>query len=154
MYHINLIKNFFYSRLVETLKEKLQNTQSEIEFIDNTLKNIVDFDQQLEQLNNEIIDFYVWSENIQQTETDLNNLCGRVDVFIDRVKKLIQDIRERYLTLQQLIPSDIQQKLTNLELLAEKIVNTTMEDKNKEFKRARTVRLDYLHDVDNVQVRR
>lgn len=154
MYNINLIKDFFYSRLVETLKEKLQNTQSEIEFIDNTLKNIVDFDQQLEQLNNEIIDFYVWSENIQQTETDLNNLCGRVDVFIDRVKKLIQDIRERYLTLQQLIPSDIQQKLTNLELLAEKIVNTTMEDKNKEFKRARTVRLDYLHDVDNVQVRR
>lgn len=154
MYNINLIKDFFYSRLVETLKEKLQNTQSEIEFIDNTLKNIVDFDQQLEQLNNEIIDFYVWSENIQQTEKDLNNLCGRVDVFIDRVKKLIQDIRERYLTLQQLIPSDIQQKLTNLELLAEKIVNTTMEDKNKEFKRARTVRLDYLHDVDNVQVRR
>lgn len=136
------------------MKEKLQNTQSEIEFIDNTLKNIVDFDQQLEQLNNEIIEFYVWSENIQQTETDLNNLCGRVDVFIDRVKKLIQDIRDRYLTLQQLIPSDIQQKLTNLELLAEKIVNTTMEDKNKEFKRARTVRLDYLHDVDNVQVRR
>ncbi|XP_044734627.1 nesprin-1 [Chrysoperla carnea] len=139
-----------YTRLLDTLKEKINTTNSEVDYIDSTLKNIDNFEQQLTNLNKEIVEFYVFSEYLDNTEKELTNIQEKVNTFVDRVKTLIGQIRERYISQQQLIPSDVNQKLTALELLAETIA-TTMEEKAREFKRARTVRTEYLQDVENVQ---
>lgn len=49
-----------------------------------------------------------------------------------------------------MVPTDVSQELTNLELLTETLLNA-MEEKNREFKKARTIRSDYITDVDEIQ---
>lgn len=49
-----------------------------------------------------------------------------------------------------MIPSDVALGLDQLELLTEAIANA-MEEKNREFKKARTIRTDYNNEVDEVQ---
>lgn len=48
------------------------------------------------------------------------------------------------------MPSDVAQELTSLELLSERLQGA-MEEKDREFKRAKTVRTDYLTGVDIIQ---
>lgn len=48
------------------------------------------------------------------------------------------------------MPTDVSQQLSSLELLSETISNA-MDEKNREFKRAKTIRSDYNSDVDIIQ---
>lgn len=69
---------------------------------------------------------------------------------INDSKSLCQNTQQAYIKQQQLVPSDIAQELTSLELLSERL-HGAMEEKNKEFKRAKTVRTEYLAGVDAIQ---
>jgi len=73
-----------------------------------------------------------------------------VEEVIKNSKKLIKDTQDNYIKQQNLVPSDIGQELNSLELLSERL-HGAMEEKNKEFKRAKTVRTEYLTGVDAVQ---
>lgn len=78
----------------------------------------------------------------------------RIQTVCDRTvadsKALSQSTRAQYLAEQQLVPADIAQELTTLELHSERL-HAAMEDKTKEFKIARTVRTEYLTGVDAIQ---
>lgn len=102
-------------------------------------------------LKSEIINFYVFDENVSRTEDDLKKLGSRVRSRINDAKQLSSDIRSKYQTVQNLVPSDVAQELNQLELLTEAL-DTAMEDKEKEFKKARTIRTDYLTDVEELQI--
>lgn len=80
----------------------------------------------------------------------MGKLCNKVSSHISEAKDLITEIRDKYNQSQQLVPTDVSQELTNLELLTEALLNA-MDEKNREFKKARTVRTDYISDVDEVQ---
>lgn len=106
--------------------------------------------EKLRSTQNRILDFYVFDQNFLQTEIDLRNLQSEVDEEIRQVRELISSIKNKYIQIQQLVPSDILQELNSLELFAEEILNN-MEEKTKEFKKARTVRSDYITEVKDVQ---
>lgn len=93
---------------------------------------------------------YVYGVDQDATEAELGELRSQVEDLVDTAKKFSGDIKARYQASQQLVPSDITQHLTALELCAEATAQT-MEEKQREQKRARTVRSDYLTDVDEVQ---
>ncbi|CAG2068377.1 unnamed protein product, partial [Timema podura] len=78
------------------------------------------------------------------------SLKGRVDGCISQAKTLVSETKDRYIGLQQLVPTDIAQQLSSLELLWE-TVSGAMEEKSRDLKRARTVRSEYTADVDEVQ---
>lgn len=63
---------------------------------------------------------------------------------------MIAQTNSEYTKQQDFVPSDIAQELTSLELLAERLQGA-MDEKNREFKRAKTVRTDYLSGVDIIQ---
>lgn len=98
----------------------------------------------------EISDLYVFGENTVQIEKELEALAATVRQIIDQSKHLIRTTQEEYTKEQDFVPSDIAQELTSLELLTERLQGA-MEEKDKEFKRAKTVRTDYLSGVDIVQ---
>lgn len=80
----------------------------------------------------------------------MNQIRQRVNDLIDRTKFLNVNVKNRYNNLQQLVPTDVSQQLSSLELLSETISNA-MDEKNREFKRAKTIRSDYNSDVDIIQ---
>lgn len=137
-------------RLIVSLKEKRAKTSSDLEDIQKVFTDITDLGQHLINIQKEVVDFFVFGENIASTERDLQNLSSKVDGLINRAKNLITEVRDKYNKSQQLVPSDVSQQLASLELLSETISNV-MEEKNREFKRARTVRTEYLSDVDEIQ---
>lgn len=137
-------------RLLETLQEKQNKAEADLSEIIGVLSDISEAKQSLLRLQKEIGDFYVFGENLVQTEKDLTQLAVKAHSHTKEAKELVSQIRYKYNSTQHLVPSDVSQELTSLELLAE-AVSGAMEEKDREFKKARTVRTDYLADVEAVQ---
>lgn len=140
----------FSSRLLNILKEKQARADTDLSEITSILNDISDTKNSLVRVQKEIADFYLYDQDVEGTEADLLALTSRVQQRIKEARALIKEAKEKYVTSQELIPSDVSQELTNLELLIEAIASA-MDDKEREFKKARTVRSDYLTDVESVQ---
>lgn len=136
--------------MLDTLRAKQAKITSDLEDIEEVFRDISHLEKSLIGIQKEVVDFYVFGEDIPKTEEDLGSLRDRVTDLIDRTKFLTLNVKNRYNNLQQLVPSDVSQQLSSLELLSETISNA-MEEKDREFKRAKTIRTNYLADVDEVQ---
>ncbi|VEN54046.1 unnamed protein product, partial [Callosobruchus maculatus] len=142
--------NKSYERLLENLREKHEKTSKDLEEIVKALGDVTRTKAELYNLKQEVTGFYVWAEDLTQTENNLHNLQFKVDDEINKVRGFCTDLKARYVKSQQIVPSDVAQELNQLELLTETIANA-MEEKAREFKKARTVRTDYLNEVEDVQ---
>ncbi|XP_066252950.1 muscle-specific protein 300 kDa isoform X4 [Euwallacea similis] len=139
-----------YERLLDNLKEKQVKVGEDLATIEKALRDVTQKKSELVDLKSEIIDFYVFDEDLSRTEKDLRKLSSQVQSRINDARQLSADLRSKYQAAQNLVPSDIAQELNQLELLTEGVV-TAMEDKEREFKKARTIRTDYLTDVEELQ---
>lgn len=92
----------------------------------------------------------MFGDDQQQIETKLNQLKIRVTQTIADSKQLVQQTQQDYNKSQGFVPSDVAQELTALEFATERL-QATMDDKERDFKRAKTVRSDYLNGVDYIQ---
>lgn len=119
----------------------------EIEAIFHKISTLQD---KFNSLLEEIHAVHAFDENIVKIETKLTELEQQVLNCVKDSQSLITKTKEAYIKKQNLIPSDIDQEFTALELLSER-VQGNMESKQKEFKRAKTVRTDYLAGVDEIQ---
>ncbi|GAB0095245.1 nesprin-1 [Sergentomyia squamirostris] len=142
--------NESHKTLHRAIKDRVSKTKEALEWIKRQYLNIVDLQNQLRELKNRVVDFYVFGENLDQTENNLRDLRKTLNDRDSEVKKFIRNLRENYTNSQNFIPTDIAQELTTLELMLEQ-VHEAMEDKMRDFKKARTVRSEYLTNVDEIQ---
>ncbi|ERL91661.1 hypothetical protein D910_08989, partial [Dendroctonus ponderosae] len=149
--HFNIQKIAHALNDIQNLTEKQDRIEADLAEIDEALSAITQKKSELVDLKSEIINFYVFDENVVQTEDDLGKLGSQVRSRINDAAQLSSDLRSKYQTAQNLVPSDLAQELNQLELLTEAL-DTAMEDKEKEFKKARTIRTDYLTDVEELQI--
>lgn len=110
---------------------------------------ISDYITELTQLKEHIANIHVYSANVDITERDLAEINEKLNAKNSVIKPLIADIRDLYNAEQNFIPTDIVQELVNLELLLEKNYES-YDDKMKNFKKARSIRSEYLTNVDEV----
>ena len=85
----------------------------------------------------------------ESTEKELIELRSSLEGLVDTAKRFSGSTKARYQSSQQLVPSDLAQQLTLLELTAEN-TGQVMEEKARDQKRARTIRTDYVADVDEL----
>lgn len=128
----------------------MNKNKEALEWIKRQYLNIVDLQNQLRELKGRVVEFYVFGENLDQTENNLRDLRKCLSDKDSEVKKFIKNLRDNYTNSQNFIPTDIAQELTTLELMLEQ-VHEAMEDKMRDFKKARTVRSEYLTNVDEIQ---
>lgn len=95
-------------------------------------------------------ELYAFEPDQDAAERQLDEVATRLEELLEAAKSFSGSTKERYQASQQLVPSDLTQRLTSLELLAESCAQD-MEEKQREQKRARTVRSDYLSDLDAIQ---
>lgn len=126
---------------------KIKKDQEDLE---NIIKSISDIQDNLNRLIEEITELHVFGSNQQKIEQELNKITKRVEENIKKSKTLITTTKQKYIKEQNLIPSDIEQELNSLELLSES-VQGAMDERNREFKRAKTIRTEYLSGVDEIQ---
>ncbi|XP_055711373.1 muscle-specific protein 300 kDa isoform X7 [Phlebotomus papatasi] len=136
--------------LHKAIKDRVNKNKEALEWIKRQYLNIVDLQNQLRELKGRVVEFYVFGENLDQTENNLRDLRKCLSDKDSEVKKFIKNLRDNYTNSQNFIPTDIAQELTTLELMLEQ-VHEAMEDKMRDFKKARTVRSEYLTNVDEIQ---
>ncbi|XP_039285327.1 nesprin-1-like [Nilaparvata lugens] len=139
-----------YKRLIESLEEKLKKAIDHLLQFEQTESKISDLKSQLQNLQERISELFVFGEDQNAAETTVKDLNIEVEKCAAQIKDLSSSTRDSYSSAQQIIPADIAQELTSLELLSENVVGL-MEEKGREQKRAKTVRSDYTVDVDELQ---
>lgn len=118
--------------------------------IERYFASISDLHDRINALLESIADIYVYDHDLTSIEALLTRIQTAVEQVVDDSKRLVSSTQSAYQQEQQLVPSDIGQELTALELLTERLTGA-MEEKQREFKRAKTVRSEYLSGVDRVQ---
>lgn len=135
-------------RLGELLNRNDKQFSEDLEHIEAISHQIASTQQQLNNLHSEVQDIHAFDP--QLTEETLTNLEQRITACVKDCSKLIEDSKKVYLAKQNIVPSDLAKEFSNLDSLAER-VRSQMEGRSKEFKRARTVRSEYLNGVDAIR---
>ena len=138
------------AKLNDTLRDKEQQVSKDLEEIEQVFRRISQLQDKLNALHEQLQSVHVYDEHIAQTEQLLITLNSQVQQAAEESKSLVAQTTAHYQAKQNQLPSDIAQEFTALELLAER-VQVTMETKEKDFKRAKTVRTEYVDGVDEVQ---
>lgn len=146
---INIFHSSIFS-LKNSIIEKDNNIDSDLEHIEKVFGQISDLQDRINSLLEEISELYVFVDDQQHIETKLNQLKTRVAQAITDSKQLVQQTQQEYNKSQGFVPSDVAQELTALEFATERL-QTAMDDKERDFKRAKTVRGEYLNGVDYIQ---
>lgn len=133
-----------------TLTEKSSHLDDELKRFAEILERINELQNQISSLIERIGDLEIFDENQQRVEAQLTELASAVQKTADTSQEFVQQTQDNYLKQQGFVPLDIAQELKSLELAAE-TMQSAMADREREYKRARTVRTEYLSNVDYIQ---
>lgn len=136
-------------RLKDRLREASRKVKQSTSVLKEQSEKIAEYIAELQHLKGQIANIHVYDANVDRTERDLTDIKERLGAKETVIKPFIAGVRDLYNTEQNFVPTDIVQELVNLELLLEKNLES-YEDKMKSFKKARSIRSEYLTNVDEV----
>ncbi|CAG9785832.1 unnamed protein product [Diatraea saccharalis] len=137
-----LVEN--YEKLRKTIAARLAEIDTIISEFDRVSEKIDELRQLIDVSIAKVKTFYVFGED----ETGgVRALAEEVSELVQRTKNFTEESRKRY---SGSAPADVAQELSALELSSEALA-AAMEEKEREWKRARTARSEYATDVEDVQ---
>ncbi|KAK6636175.1 hypothetical protein RUM43_009828 [Polyplax serrata] len=139
-----------WKTLLEDINGKLTKLNEENEKLNKIRNQIQDYIKKLKDLEKYVRELYVYGENQEKAEIELNKLKGEVDKVVGDAKSFCTVNKEEYMKTQHFIPSDVIQEITALELFSES-VNAAMDEKYREQLRFKTMRRDFAEDVSYVK---
>lgn len=128
----------------QTIAARLAEIDEIVSEFDRVSEKIEQLRQEIEVYVAKVATFYVYGED---DEEGVRALSDRVADLAGRTKSFAEESRRRY---GGSAPADVAQELSALELSAEALA-AAMEEKEREWKRARTARGEYASDVESVQ---
>lgn len=123
----------------------------ELQHFDELLETISNLNSQIIFLIEKIVDLYVYGDDQDAIQTELEQFVLNVNRICEENHALTKQTQDLYSEQQGFVPLDISQELKSLDIAVENM-KETMADKEREFKRAKTVRSEYLNGVDHIQV--
>lgn len=143
--------SLFHRSLKTAIAENNSHVDNELKHFDDLLERISNLYSQINQLTEKITELYVYGDDQVAIETELQQSEQNVSAICAESKQLTDEIQGSYSKQQGFVPIDIAQELKSLELATENL-KEIMADKDREFKRAKTVRSEYLNGVDHIRV--
>lgn len=141
---------FLLRSLKNTLSEKSSQLNDELKRFAEILDRVAELQNQISNLIERIGDLEIFDEDQDRIEAELNKLAAIVQTTAVTSQEFVRETQDKYLKQQGFVPLDIAQELKTLELAAE-AMQSAMTDREREHKRARTVRTEYLSNVDYIQ---
>lgn len=128
----------------QTLAARLAEIDEIVSEFDRVSERIEELRQLIEVSIAKVRTLYVFGEDEDES---VNALQKDVSDLVERTKTFTEESRKRY---GGSAPADVAQELSALELSSEALA-AAMEEKEREWKRARTARYEYAADLDDLQ---
>lgn len=134
-----------------TVSENNSQVDKELRRIDEILENISNLHSQINLIIEKITDLYVYGDDQDAIQREIEQFGFSVNKINEDCHSLAQQVQDSYSIQQGFVPTDLSQEIKSLGLAAENMKGV-MADKEREFKRAKTVRSEYISGVDFMQI--
>lgn len=139
--------NFFllFNSLSNTLNGKYLQVKKILELIKDLSTNLTQIDGELQKVEQQLAEFDPYSKDIDQNQQTIDQINNKLNNYKNEIQKLKKSLDE----FEEFIAPEIATYLKDLELKVEKLLDT-MEEHNRAFKIAKTIRSDYLYNTEKV----
>ncbi|XP_058454306.1 muscle-specific protein 300 kDa isoform X9 [Malaya genurostris] len=144
--HLNQVN----TKLQDNLDVKLQKLQNILRELEHYSEEIYTLQKTIGQLFEDLKKIDPFDEKLFQTEKSLNSIKSTAEGYLNHKVQLQNQIKDKYLSSQPFIPNDLADQLNSLETLLTTI-SFTMEECDRDFKRAKTMRTDYFLAYDRIK---
>lgn len=107
--------------------------------------NLAQIEAELQNVEKQLVEFDPYSKDIDQNQLTIDQINNRLNNYKGEIKKLNKSTAE----LEEFIAPEITANLKALELKVEKLLDK-MEDHDRAFKMAKTIRSEYLYNTEKV----
>jgi nesprin-1 len=116
-----------------------------LELIKDLSTNCAQIDGELQKVEHQLTEFDPYSKDIEQNQQTIDQINNKLTNYKNEIQKLTKSLDE----FEEFIAPEITTHLKELELKVEKLLDT-MEEHNRAFKMAKTIRSDYLYNAEKV----
>lgn len=116
-----------------------------LELLKDLTTNCGQLEEELQKIEQELAEFDPYSKNIEQNQQTIDQIGNKLINYKHEIHKLNKSVDE----FDEFIAPEITQRLKDLELKLEKELDT-MDEYNRAFKMAKTIRSDYLFNTEKV----
>lgn len=116
-----------------------------LELIKDLSTNCAQIDGELQKVEQQLSEFDPYSKDIDQNQQTIDQINNKLTNYKNEIQKLDKSLDE----FEEFIAPEITTHLKELELKVEKLLDT-MEEHNRAFKMAKTIRSDYLFNTEKV----
>lgn len=131
--------------LSNTLNGKYTQVKKILELLKDLATNCGQLEGELQKIEQELSEFDPYSKNIDQNQQTLDQIHNKLTNYKHEIHKLNKSVDE----FDEFIAPEITKRLKDLELKLEKELDT-MDEYNRAFKMAKTIRSDYLFNTEKV----
>lgn len=116
-----------------------------LELIKELSTNCAQIEGELQKIEQQLTDFDPFSKDIDQNQQTIDQINNKLTNYKSEISKLNKSLDE----FEEFIAPEISTHLKDLELKVEKLLDM-MEEHNRAFKMAKTIRSDYLYNTEKV----
>lgn len=116
-----------------------------LELLKDLNTNCVQLEGELQKIEQELNQFDPYSKNIDENQQIIDQINNRLINYKNEIQKLAKSVDE----FEEFIAPEVSARLKDLELNLEKLLDK-MEEHNRAFKMAKTIRSDYLFNTEKV----
>lgn len=116
-----------------------------LELIKDLSQNCTQIEAELQKVEQQLAEFDPYSKDIDQNLHTADQINNKLTNYRNEIKKLSSSLNE----FEEFIVPEVKQNLKDLELRVEKLLDM-MEEHNRAFKMAKTIRSDYLYNTEKV----
>lgn len=136
---------FFFNSLSNTLNGKYIQVKKILELIKDLSTHCSQIDGEVQKVELQLADFDPYSKDIGQNQQAIDQAKNKLNNYKAEIQTLNKSLDE----FEEFIAPEITNHLKDLELKVEKLLDT-MEEYNRSFKMAKTIRSDYLYNTEKV----
>lgn len=116
-----------------------------LEFIKDLSQNCIQIDSELQKVEQHLGQFNLYAKDIDQNQHTVNEITNKLHNYRNEIKKLSTSLKE----FEEFVTPEVAQELKRLELKVEELLDK-MEEYERAFKLAKTIRGDYLYNIERV----
>ncbi|KFM65651.1 Nesprin-1, partial [Stegodyphus mimosarum] len=138
-----------YQRLLDHVEKKLKSVQEEKEVMKELECEIVEVKKKTHKIEEKIKSLDCYVDDLETVDRTMTEVREEVTTVTETVKSVTTRTKDIFSKKKSSIPESVTKALSSLELLSE-ATSSALESKERDYKKARAIRLEYTEALDAV----